>query len=104
MTHFVNPKFIPENYQQCTKTVMDNIADPNITFDKNGVCNYYYEYLESEKQNVFTGEEGKRKLNETIKKIKHAGKDKKYDCVLGVSGGVDSTYLAYLLKHSLLLK
>lgn len=100
MKHYVNPKFIPKNYQQCTKTVMDNIADPNISFDKDGVCNYYYEYLESEKKNVFTGEEGKRKLDETIKKIKAAGKGKKYDCILGVSGGVDSTYLAYLLKKN----
>lgn len=78
---------------------MDNIADPNISFDKDGVCNYYYEYLESEKKNVFTGEEGKRKLDETIKKIKAAGKGKKYDCILGVSGGVDSTYLAHVAKN-----
>jgi len=98
MKHFVNPKFIPKNYRQCTKTVMDNIADPNITFDENGVCNYYYEYLESEKKNVFKGEAGKQKLKESIKKIKESGKEKKYDCVLGVSGGVDSTYLADLLK------
>lgn len=98
MKHYVNPKFIPENYQQCTKTVMDNIADPNITFDEKGVCNYYYEYLEAEKEHVFTGEEGKKKLEEGIAKIKASGKGKKYDCVLGVSGGVDSTYLADLLK------
>jgi len=77
---------------------MDNIADPNITFDENGVCNYYYEYLKSEKENVFKGEEGEKKLKETIEAIKLAGKGKKYDCILGVSGGVDSTYLAYLAK------
>jgi len=99
MKHYVNPKFIPENYRQCTKTVMDNIADPNITFDENGVCNYYYEYLKSEKEHVFTGEEGKKKLEESIAKIKASGKGKKYDCVLGVSGGVDSTYLAYIAKQ-----
>jgi len=98
MTHHVNPKYIPENYRQCTKTVMDNIADPNISFDENGVCNYYYEYLKSEKENVFKGVEGEKKLKETIEAIKLAGKGKKYDCILGVSGGVDSTYLAYLAK------
>ena len=40
---------LEKNYQQCTKTVMDNLADPNITFDENGVCNYYYEYFETHK-------------------------------------------------------
>ncbi len=98
MKHYVNPKFIPKDYRQCTKTVMDNIADPDITFDENGICNYYYQYLESEKKNVFKGKVGEKKLQETIQKVKAAGKGKKYDCVLGVSGGVDSTYLAYLLK------
>ncbi|MCF6365350.1 MAG: N-acetyl sugar amidotransferase [Bacteroidales bacterium] len=99
MKHYVNPKFIPENYRQCTKTVMDNIADPNITFDQNGVCNYYYEYLASEKEHIFTGEAGKEKFDENIAKIKENGKGKKYDCILGVSGGVDSTYLAYIAKQ-----
>ena len=33
------------NYRQCSLSVMDNIADPDITFDENGICNYYYEYL-----------------------------------------------------------
>ena len=99
MKHYVNPKFIPENYQQCTKTVMDNIADPNITFDENGVCNYYYEYFIEEKKSVFKGEEGTKKFNESIKKIKENGRGKKYDCILGVSGGVDSTYLAQIAKE-----
>jgi N-acetyl sugar amidotransferase len=99
MKHHVNPKFIPKNYQQCTKTVMDNIADPNITFDENGVCNYYYEYFDEEKKHVFKGEEGQNKLEENIKLIKKSGKGKKYDCILGVSGGVDSTYLALKAKE-----
>jgi N-acetyl sugar amidotransferase len=99
MIHHVNPKYIPENYQQCTKTVMDNISDPNIKFDENGICNYYHEYFNAEKENVFTNEEGQQKLNENIDKIKLAGKGKKYDCLLGVSGGVDSTYLALKAKE-----
>ena len=99
MKHYVNPKYIPENYQQCTKTVMDNIADPNITFDENGVCNYYYEYFDKEKEHVFTGNEGKKQFNNAIELLKQNGKGKKYDCILGVSGGVDSTYLAYIAKQ-----
>jgi N-acetyl sugar amidotransferase len=89
----------PSNsYQQCTKTVMDNIADPNITFDENGVCNYYYEYFEKEKQYVIKGKEGIDIFNKKINQIKNDGKNKPYDCILGLSGGVDSSYLAYLAK------
>jgi N-acetyl sugar amidotransferase len=88
------------NYRQCSMSVMDNIADPDITFDEKGVCNYYYEYLEAEKQHVLKGESGEKKYNEIIAQIKADGKGKKYDCILGVSGGVDSTYLAYLAKQA----
>ena len=88
------------NYRQCSMSVMDNIADPDITFDEKGVCNYYYEYLEAEKQHVLKGEAGEKKYNEIIAQIKADGKGKKYDCILGVSGGVDSTYLAYLAKQA----
>lgn len=96
--HWGRKDVIPDNYQRCTKTVMDNIADPNISFDENGVCNYYYEYLEKEKKEVFKGEKGNRLFNDTIELLKQKGKGKKYDCLIGISGGVDSTYLAYRLK------
>lgn len=87
-----------DNYQQCSKTVMDNIADPNISFDDNGVCNYYYEYFKKEQQHVKKGEEGATFFEKKINEIKQAGKNKSYDCILGLSGGVDSSYLAYLAK------
>jgi len=88
------------NYRQCSISVMDNIADPDITFDENGICNYYYEYMEAEKQQVLKGESGEKKYNDIIAQIKADGKGRKYDCILGVSGGVDSTYLAYLAKEA----
>jgi hypothetical protein len=47
-------------YQQCSISVMDTIADPDITFDENGICNYYYEYLELKKKLLFVGHEGKK--------------------------------------------
>ena len=85
-------------YQQCSMSVMDTIADPDITFDEKGISNYYYEYLAKEKELVLKGEEGEKKLKEIVQKIKTAGKEKKYDCITGVSGGVDSTYLTYMAK------
>ena len=88
------------NYQQCTKTVMDNIADPNITFDKDGICNYWYQYKIAANNGLLHGAKGKEKWKKTIAKIKADGKSKKYDCIIGVSGGVDSTYVAYLVKEA----
>jgi len=87
------------NYQQCTVSVMDTIADPNITFDENGICNYYYEYKENEATSVYTGTEGEQKLHALVAQIKASARDKKYDCITGVSGGVDSTYLALQAKR-----
>jgi len=78
---------------------MDTIADPNITFDEKGICNYYYKYKEEESRYVLKGEAGKLKLIDDIEKIKLAGKNKEYDCILGLSGGVDSTYLCLLAKE-----
>lgn len=86
-------------YQQCSVSVMDTIADPNITFDKDGVSNYYHQYKKAEANNVFSGEAGKKKLDAAIAMIKAEGKGKEYDCILGLSGGADSSYLAWLAKE-----
>src|SRR5580698_9252449 len=86
-------------YRQCTLTVMDNIADPDITFDESGICNYYYEYQAAAKEDVLTGQPGKDKLNELAQRIRRDGRGSKYDCLIGLSGGVDSTYVAYLVKQ-----
>ncbi|MBW7942891.1 MAG: N-acetyl sugar amidotransferase [Candidatus Kuenenia stuttgartiensis] len=77
---------------------MDTIADPDIKFDEKGICNYYYEYLKREKAAVPKGAEAERQLKEIVDKIKAAGAGNKYDCITGVSGGVDSTYLAWMAK------
>lgn len=86
-------------YQQCAISVMDTIADPAITFDEKGISNYYYEFKNAKEQNVFNGEQGKKKLEEIVNQIKSSGKNKKYDCITGVSGGVDSTYVALKAKE-----
>ncbi|HEY4062595.1 MAG TPA: N-acetyl sugar amidotransferase [Puia sp.] len=85
-------------WQQCSISVMDTISDPDIRFDANGVSNYYYQYQAIEKDWVFTGKEGEQKLAEWVDRIKASGAGKKYDCITGVSGGVDSTYLVLMAK------
>jgi N-acetyl sugar amidotransferase len=86
-------------YQQCSISVMDTIADPNISFDTKGICNYYYEYKKAEEEQVFKGNAGIQKLKDAVSKIKEAGRGKEYDSILGLSGGADSSYLAYLAKQ-----
>jgi N-acetyl sugar amidotransferase len=87
------------NYILCTKTVMDNISDPDIVFDEDGICNYYYEFSKKLKIRVPQPDVAQKELDRIVTSIKRAGKGKKYDCIIGVSGGVDSTYTAWLVKQ-----
>lgn len=86
-----------QEYQVCKRCVMDT-TDPDIIFDEDGICNHCKKYFEKEKKFVIKGDDGKRKLETIITRIKEDGKNKKYDCVLGISGGTDSSYVAYLAK------
>lgn len=90
--------FESKPYQMCAKTVMDT-TDPNIEFDKEGISNHYYEYLEAAKKNLLKEPVRSENLGKIIAEIKENGKSKKYDCLIGLSGGVDSTYVAYLVKE-----
>jgi len=85
-------------YQMCSKTVMDT-TDPDITFDASGICNHYHEYQDNARQNLLPEPERSQKLEQLVETIKKNGKGKKYDCLIGLSGGVDSTYVAWLVKQ-----
>lgn len=94
------PEIISVNdprYRQCEVTVMDNIADPDIQFDSEGVCNYVHEYHRDLRSNV--PEFPEPILSELIEKIKADGKGKPYDCLTGISGGVDSSFLIHKAKE-----
>jgi len=90
---------VAEKYQQCSRCILDTNDDHEISFNSTGLCNHCLNYDKQEKELVFKGEAGVKKLAATVEEIKNAGKGKDYDCILGVSGGVDSTYLAYKAKE-----
>jgi len=90
----------PKGYQICNRCVMDT-SDPDIEFDENGICSHCHKY-DIISQNLpysLSSHEKKERLKELLKKIQNNGRGKQYDCVIGLSGGVDSSYLAYLTKR-----
>lgn len=83
-------------FKRCTRCIMDNRSDDTITFDEMGRCNYCTDALNKLNKVYFPNEDGERKLKEFIGQLKEENKTNKYDCVMGISGGLDSCYLAYL--------
>lgn len=77
---------------------MDETA-PDIVFDENGRCNFCRDF-EKRLVNLIAGGKTTNKFEKLIKEIKQKGKGKKYDCIVGVSGGVDSTYVLHLVKEA----
>lgn len=74
-------------------------TDPEITFDDQGVCNHCRHFDEVQSKQWFPGPEGEKRLNDIVARIKEEGADNEYDCILGLSGGVDSSYLALKLQE-----
>jgi N-acetyl sugar amidotransferase len=81
------------NVRMCAKTLFDETM-PGITFDDYGVCNLAREAEWRLENEVFRGEDGRQRLDAWVARIKAAGKGKDYDCIIGVSGGVDSSIVA----------
>lgn len=73
-------------------------SDPDIVFDDEGVSNHWHAY-EQAKQHLPYLHGDTDRLARVVERIKEAGRGKEYDCVMGVSGGVDSTYVAYKAKE-----
>lgn len=81
--------------KQCTRCVLDTSVK-EIDFDSDGVCNYCRSYDELMK-NMPSGKEAEQELKKITQRIKNQGKRNTYDCIIGLSGGVDSTFLADLV-------
>ena len=85
-------------YQQCTRCLMDT-SDPEIVFDEQGHCNHCTRYFSRIAREIAPAGEREPRLAAVVARIQSEGRGKDYDCIAGVSGGVDSTYVIYKLKE-----
>ncbi len=87
----------------CSNCVMDT-SDSAITFDEEGVCDHCRTFYTQIKPKWHTDERGRAALDSLVAKIRTAGEGKDFDCIIGVSGGIDSSYLTYLAKTKMKLR
>ena len=90
-------------YAICANCIMDT-SDANITFDARGWCDYCNNFHQNIRPNWHPDEVGARQLAQDVEAIKRAGRGRDFDCVIGLSGGVDSSYVTYLAKERLGLR
>ena len=90
-------------YQICSNCIMDT-TDPDITFDERGWCDYCRNYYENILPNWHPDDQGEKELGKTAEKIRKNGKGRDHDCLIGISGGVDSSYVTYIAKEKMGLK
>jgi len=90
-----------ETYRICSRCVSDTTV-PDIRFDEHGICNFCHTH-DALNEQFPLDEKGRQKLDQIIKKIQKDGKGQKYDCIVGVSGGTDSTFCLYI-AHKLGLR
>jgi len=79
-------------------------TDSMIVFDEKGVCDHCNTFYNHTLPNWYTDERGQKELDVYVEKIRKAGKDKDFDCIIGMSGGIDSSYLTYIAKEKLGLR
>ena len=85
-------------YQICTNCVMDT-SDATLQFDERGRCEYCNNYYANILPNWHPDERGVKEITPLIEKIKEEGKGKDHDCIIGISGGLDSSYVTYVAKE-----
>lgn len=90
-------------YQICQHCIMDT-SDPGIVFDDRGWCDYCNNFEDIIKPNWRTGNLGQQSLEEMAASIRASGKGRDFDCIIGLSGGLDSSYSAYVAKEKMGLR
>jgi putative aminotransferase len=90
-------------YHICTHCIMDT-SDPNIIFDERGWCDYCNNFESEIMPNWHTEQKGEAMLQSLADKIRQEGKGKDFDCIIGLSGGLDSSYVTYVVKEKMGLR
>ncbi len=90
-------------YQICTHCVMDT-SDPNIRFGSDGRCDYCENFETVIRPNWHTDERGAAELDQLADKIRADGKGRDFDCIIGLSGGLDSSYAAHVARERMGLR
>lgn len=91
------------NYRICSHCIMDS-SDPNISFDHRGRCDYCLNFESTIAPNWHTDARGATELQALAERIKASGKGRDFDCIIGLSGGLDSSYAAYIAKEKMGLR
>jgi N-acetyl sugar amidotransferase len=99
----LKPANTDREYQICARCVMDT-SDVHIQFDQQGECDYCQNYRAEIVPHWLTDERGAKELQELADKIRKAGRGKDFDCIIGLSGGLDSSYAAYTAKEKMGLR
>lgn len=92
-----------KEHQVCTNCVMDT-SDPKIRFDEKGVCDHCRNFYKNILPKWQPTDAGWKILLKKVEQIKRAGEGKEFDCIIGISGGADSSYMTYLAKEKLGLR
>lgn len=92
-----------EKLKICNNCIMDT-SDPNIEFDDHGRCNYCHNFDTIIKPTWHTNAQGLAALNQMAEAIRSSGKGRDFDCIIGLSGGLDSSYAAYVTKEKMGLR
>ena len=92
-----------QTFTECRQCILDSKDDPALELDDRGLCQHCRRFEADKRVFVREGEEGERMLADAVRLMKEEGAGKPYDCLIGVSGGVDSSYVAYM-AHKLGLR